>query len=211
MSKTTLNKGLYVITEYLYLDFETLQAKTELILQKGIEALQYRNKDASRDKRLVEAKSLQDLCKTYNTSFIINDDIDVATELDADGIHLGRDDMSCQQARKLLGEDKIIGVSCYNELDRAEQAVEDGADYIAFGAMFPSNTKQDTVKASPDIIKTAKHKYNVKVAAIGGITPVNCLPVIHAGADLIAVISSVYLSDDPGIVIDNFNLLMSTN
>jgi thiamine-phosphate pyrophosphorylase len=139
---------------------------------------------------------------------VINDDIELALELEPDGVHLGKDDIRCKEARRRLGEQMLIGVSCYNDPERAGRAVADGADYIAFGAMYPTASKLNATEASPGLIRTAKQQYTIPVVAIGGITPDNCLPVIEAGADLLAVISGVYLADAPGAVIDRFNTLM---
>ena len=211
MQKNKLKKGLYVVTDHQHLKFGELISKTELILQAGISALQYRNKNAPGEQKRSEATELKQLCLKYDTCFIINDDVELAKELEADGVHLGENDASCVTARGQLGNQKIIGVSCYNDLDRAERAVTSGADYIAFGAMYPSAIKANTKQASPELIGIAKQKYPIAVVAIGGITPDNCDPLIMAGADLLAVISSVYLADDPGAITDQFNRLMKTN
>lgn len=203
-----LKRGVYAITEHRRLRFPELLSRTSSILAAGIAALQYRNKEADWDQGLEEAVQLRDLCRMHGTPFIINDDIDLALRTGSDGVHLGRRDGACRAARERLGHDSIIGVSCYNDLDRARQAVADGADYIAFGAMFPSSSKLAATRASPELIKVAKHLYNTTVVAIGGITPDNCVPVIDAGADLLAVISGVYLADDPAGAIDAFNRLI---
>jgi thiamine-phosphate pyrophosphorylase len=155
-----------------------------------------------------QARQLQQLCQTYKVPFIINDDLQLAISLGADGVHLGRDDGDCKSARLLLGAQKLIGVSCYNDLARAEQAVNEGADYIAFGAMFATSTKTNTVHASTDLITQAKQRYTVPLVAIGGITPENCEPVIAAGADLLAAVSSVYLASNPSDVVIKFNQQM---
>ena len=208
ISKTRL-RGLYVITDQEIPDFLTLYNRTEEILSSGILALQYRDKSKDSALRLEHASELQKLCVTYKTLFIINDDIDLAQQIHSDGVHLGKDDIDCKTARESLGETHIIGVSCYNSLQLAGQAVADGADYIAFGAMFPTQSKSNTTQATPDLISTAKQEYNIAVAAIGGITPDNCMPLIDAGADMLAAISSVYRAKDPGVVVDKFNSLMS--
>lgn len=208
MTAVRLDKGLYVITEHRHLDFPELLARTEAILETGIAALQYRNKTADRKQKLYEAGVLQTLCADRQTPFLVNDDIELARTLEADGVHLGKEDNSPDQARQRLGDGFIVGISCYNESDKAEQAVRQGVDYIAFGAMFPTDSKTGTAVATPGLISAAKQKYRLPVAAIGGITPDNCLPLIRAGADLLAVISSVYLNPDPAAVTRRFNKLI---
>jgi len=211
MSRKIISRGLYVITEHGRLEFSDLFARTEAILQAGIVALQYRNKQADSQQKLAEAQQLQALCNQYATLFFINDDIDLALQLKSDGVHLGREDATCAVARTRVGNDMLIGVSCYNDLQRAEVAVSSGADYIAFGAMSPSKSKTNTTIATPATLQMAKQRYNMPVVAIGGITQENCLPILQAGADLLAVISSVYLADDPASVVKHFNQLISEN
>ncbi len=204
-----ISRGIYLVTEHERLQFSELLSITETVMPVGIAALQYRNKLAGHQQKLGEASRLQQLCETYKVPFIINDDIALAIELDADGVHLGRDDGSCMDARKRVGNLKLIGISCYNDIDRAAQAVQDGADYLAFGAMFPTSSKANTTNASSGLIRQAKQRYTVPIVAIGGITPENCAPVIAAGADVLAVISSVYLANNPYHVMENFKKLMA--
>jgi thiamine-phosphate pyrophosphorylase len=211
MSRKIISKGLYVITEHGRLEFSDLFARTETILQAGIVALQYRNKQADSQQKLAEAQQLQALCNQYATLFFINDDIDLALQLKSDGVHIGREDATCAVARAHVGKDMLLGVSCYNDLQRAEVAASCNADYIAFGAMYPTTSKSNTTIATPATIQMAKQRYNLPIIAIGGITTENCLPILQAGADLLAVISSVYLVDDPASVIKNFNQLISDN
>ena len=123
----------------------------------------------------------------------------------SDGVHLGREDCDCKTARNELGPGAIIGVSCYNSLGMALAAQEDGADYVAFGSFFPSPSKQNTVTAEPDIIRQAKAKISLPVAAIGGITPANCRTLIEHGADMLAVLSSIYQAQDPHSTVMEFN------
>lgn len=204
-----ISRGIYLVTEHERLRYSELLAITEAVMPVGIAVLQYRNKIAVYDQKLAEATRLQQLCKTYKVPFIINDDIALAIELGADGVHLGRDDDNCMDARKQVGDNILVGISCNNDPGRADQAVRDGADYIAFGAMFPTSSKANTVSASFELIRQAKQRYTVPIVAIGGITPENCAPVIAAGADLLAVISSVYLANNPYQVMENFKKLMA--
>jgi thiamine-phosphate pyrophosphorylase len=200
-----LQKGLYVITEDQLLNFDEVYTRTEEILCCHISVLQYRKKNAPYEQKKDEALALKKLCNKFNTPFIINDDLDLAVEIDSDGIHLGEDDVSCKQARSLLGENKIIGISCYNDPDSAELAYNESADYLAFGAMYKTTTKQRTRQASLELLVRAKQRFPVPLVAIGGITPENCRPVLEAGADLLAVVSCVYHAEQPCEVISNFN------
>ena len=190
-------KGLYAITDTANLSSEIMLTSTEEILCAGAKLLQYRNKQEDENTRLTEAKQLINLCKQYTVPLIINDDIALAVQTGADGVHLGKTDSSIADARKRLGDKAMIGCSCYNDLDRAQQAANSGADYIAFGAFSPSPTKPEDAHATPDIIQTAKQKFNLPVVDIGGITPENGQSLIEAGADMLAVISGLYASDDP--------------
>ena len=204
-------KGLYAITDCDRLSTDSLLSATEEILRAGITALQYRDKSGDHARRKYEAGELQQLCKEHNSLFIINDDLQLALLTGSDGVHLGREDCDCKTARNELGPGAIIGVSCYNSLDMALAAQENGADYVAFGSFFPSPSKQNTVTAEPDIIKQAKTEISLPVAAIGGITPANCRTLIEHGADMLAVISSIYQAQDPYSAVMEFNRLLKTN
>jgi len=190
-------KGLYAITDTANLSTETMLSKTEEILRAGAKFLQYRNKQADENTRITEAEQLQVLCQQFSVPMIINDDIELALYIDAEGVHLGKDDSSVTDARKRLGKNIMIGCSCYNDLDRASEAVNAGADYIAFGAFFPSPSKPDAAHATPEIILAAKQRFDVSVVAIGGITPENGQSLIDMGADMLAVISGLYASQTP--------------
>ena len=200
-------RGLYVITDYGKLDPLALIGKTEKILAAGISILQYRDKSEDQARRLDTAQKLGELCNRAGTIFLINDDVQLAIETGADGVHLGRDDCPFTEARALLGDDAIIGISCYNEIQAARAAQLQGADYIAFGAFYPTRTKTGTVQARPELLTQAKSELTVPVAAIGGITPDNGRTLVEAGADMLAVISSVYEVDEPGPVVLKFNAL----
>ncbi len=190
-------KGLYAITGTEHLSSEKMLHKTEEILRAGAKLLQYRNKQADQNARLTEARQLVDICKQFAVPLIINDDIALAMKVDADGVHLGKSDSSIAVARERLGNNAMIGVSCYNDLDRANEAVMAGADYLAFGAFFPSPSKPDAVQAILEIIGRAKQQFDLPVVAIGGITPENGQSLIDAGADMLAVISGIYASETP--------------
>ncbi len=202
-------KGLYAITDCENLTTEQLVHKTEQILRTGAAMLQYRNKYDDFTVRESQAGQLQMLCGKYNVPFIINDDIELASAINADGVHLGKDDHNCEQARALFGQQKIIGISCYNDLNRAMAAESMGASYIAFGAFFPTQTKNNTVKAGPELIREAKQRLKLPVVAIGGITPENGKSLIDAGADFLAVISGIYGPADPAQVMQSYITLFN--
>jgi thiamine-phosphate pyrophosphorylase len=164
-------------------------------LDGGVRLLQYRNKYASPDLRRIQAKALLSLCRLTGAKLIVNDDVWLAVEIGADGAHIGRDDApggSLSAAREALGPHRILGVSCYNELHRAEEAAAAGADYLAFGAVFPSPTKPRAARAELALLQTARERFGLPVCAIGGITPVNAREAIAAGADMVAVLSSLF-------------------
>jgi len=201
----TLDRGLYAITDCVRLDYPEMLDRTERILKAGVAAVQYRDKNPDSETRREVAARLHELCGKYATPLIVNDDVDAALAVGAAGIHLGREDTDLDEARRRAGNSILIGVSCYNDLDRAVAAGAAGADYVAFGAMFPTVSKDATVPATPDLIARAKAVLSIPVAAIGGITPDNCREIVDAGADLLAVISSVYLAEDPAAVVERFN------
>lgn len=186
--------GLYVITPALA-DPELLAGKVEAALRGGAQVVQYRNKAADEPLRHEQAVRIARLCRVVGACFIVNDSIELARRVAADGVHLGKDDEGVGAARALLGPGKLIGVSCYNELWRARDAVAQGADYIAFGSFFPSPTKPGAVMAARDLLRAAK-EFSVPIVAIGGITPDNAALLIEAGADAVAVLSAVFDAPD---------------
>ena len=187
--------GLYAITDCENITTDDLLVKTTQILDTGITLLQYRNKTKDKQQKKILAEKLQLLYTEYQTPFIVNDDIALAKEINADGVHLGKDDTDIDIARQQLGN-KIIGISCYNDYDRAFTAKQNGADYIAFGAFFSSPTKPNAVKAGVNLITTAKKELSLPVVAIGGITPENGETLVDAGVDFLAVISGLYLASN---------------
>lgn len=190
--------GLYALTPDDNLT-PRLAALVESALKGGVKWVQYRNKIAPAPLRRAQAAELLRLCRGYGAKLIINDDVWLAVELGADGAHLGRDDMpggSLQTARDALGPHRILGVSCYDDLARAEVAVEAGADYIAIGSVFASVTKPEAARASLEVLATAKQRFAVPVCAIGGITVDNAPRVLAAGADMLAVLSDLFNAMD---------------
>ena len=195
MAKKPVIKGLYAITPDES-DTAELLRKTRLALQGGAQVLQYRNKIVDTELRLQQALALRELACEFHTTFIVNDDAQLAAQVDADGVHLGGEDGSVASARTLLGNDKIIGVSCYNRAPLAFEAVRQGADYVAFGAFFPSGVKPEAVQAEIALLHAVCRELSVPIVAIGGITQQNGTALIEAGADALAVISALWNAPD---------------
>ncbi len=187
--------GLYLITPD-ETDTARLLARVRPLLGEGVTWLQYRNKTAGDALRHEQASALRALCADAGVPLIVNDHVRLAKAVGAAGVHLGEDDGDIAAARALLGAEAIVGVSCYDELARAERAVAARADYVAFGAFFPTRSKQAVRQASPELLTQAA-SLGVPRVAIGGITPDNARSVIDAGADLIAVIGGVFDAPDP--------------
>lgn len=198
--------GLYAITPDA-LDTEHLIAKVQSVLEGGVCLLQYRNKIADAALRLQQAKALLTLCRQYRVPLIINDHLPLCAEIDADGLHVGADDDQLTEARKLLGQHKIIGVSCYNQLRLAKKAQADGADYVAFGACFASATKPKAPTAPLSLFAQAKQEIHIPIVGIGGITLENAQQVKQAGADVIAVISTLFNADSITETSQQFHLI----
>lgn len=187
--------GLYLITPE-QADTGRLLARVTPLLGSGITWLQYRNKSGDAALRLHQATCLQKLCSNAKVPLIVNDDVPLAQLVGAAGVHLGEDDIDIAAARRVLGEQAIIGASCYDQPALAERAAGAGADYVAFGAFFPSPSKTTTRRADPGLLRDAG-RLGLPRVAIGGITPDNAGLLIAAGADLVAVISGVFDAPDP--------------
>jgi len=195
MRAKDVRRGLYVVTPDCA-DSDLLASRLECVLAGDPALVQYRNKTAGPDLRLVQARVLASLCRKAGVPFVVNDSLALALEVGADGVHLGRDDGDIAHARATLGADRIIGVTCYDDWSRAEAALAAGADYVAFGAMYPSSTKPAAVRAPLELLSQARSR-NVCCAAIGGITLENAPALVAAGADLLAVVSDVFDAPDP--------------
>ena len=189
-------RGLYAIADTQFLDDAQLVPAVEAAIAGGARMVQYRDKKHPPDIRRRHAKKISDLCRRHGVPFLVNDDVALAMETGADGMHLGRDDLPLAQAREQLGADSLIGVSCYNELERALTAQQQGANYVAFGSFFPSRTKPEAVRATPELLREARLRLNIPIVAIGGITPENGAALIEAGADMLAVIEGVFAQPD---------------
>lgn len=186
--------GLYAITPDDNL-LPRLSALVTSALQGGVKWVQYRNKQAPAPLKRAQAAELLRICRAHGAKLIINDDIWLAVEIGADGAHIGRDDMpggSLKTARDALGSKRVLGVSCYDDLARAEIAAEAGADYIAIGSVFPSATKPQATRASLELLGEAKRHLPLPLVAIGGITTKNAPQAIAAGADMVAVLSDLF-------------------
>lgn len=173
-------------------DTNDLLGKTQQALIGGARCIQYRNKSVDNVLRKKQARLLLQLCSKYEIPLIINDHIDLAIEIDADGVHVGRNDTSVYDAKKLLKQGKIVGASCYNNLNLALEAEKQGADYVAFGALFPSVTKPDATPVSMSLINQARQTITTSMVGIGGIQLTNAAMVIDSGCDVIAVCSDLY-------------------
>ena len=189
-------RGLYVITDTALIPDDQFSTRVAAALRGGARIVQYRDKRDAPDLRLKLATDMVRLCREHGALSIINDDVELAARVGADGVHIGKDDAALNHARERLGQGAIIGVSCYNRLDLALEAEQQGADYVAFGAFFPSRTKPDAVPATLELLATAKQKLHVPLCAIGGITLDNAAPLVSAGADMLAVISAVFAVAD---------------
>ena len=193
MTSNIIN-GIYAITPD-WEDTRQLIIKTEELLSNKINLLQYRNKKASKQLRMTQAKELQALCHHYQVPFIINDDYELCGILNADGIHLGKEDITIEEVRDRLGNDIIVGISCYNDFERVNEMMTTNCDYIALGACFPTNTKPNAPHASLNFLENVVEISIKPVVAIGGINLDNCLPIINSGVNAIAMINALYSTD----------------
>ena len=197
-------RGLYAVTT----ECEDIAEKLIDALEGGAGIVQYRSKSSNRDLKRKQALTIKSLCDRHCVPLIVNDDIDLAVEIGADGAHIGIDDGPIREARIKLGK-RILGVSCYDRLDLALEAEMLGADYVAFGSFFPSVTKPDAARASPDLLQMAKLSIKIPVVAIGGITLENGAGLVACGADALAVITALFDAPDIRIAANRFSELFS--
>lgn len=188
-------RGLYAITPDQP-DGERLLADVAAALTGGCRVVQYRDKLSPMPEMVARARALRALTRDHGAALIINDDLALCRLVDADGLHCGRDDGPLGLARAILGPDKLLGASCYGDLALAEAALQGGADYVAFGAVYPSPTKPEAPRAAVDLFRQAKTQLAATTCAIGGITLANAPPLIAAGADLLAVITDLFGAPD---------------
>jgi thiamine-phosphate pyrophosphorylase len=185
-------RGLYAITPVRPRRDLPLARQVEQAILGGAQLVQYRDKGRGTERRRREARLLREVCGHHGVPLIINDDLTLAVEVRADGVHLGRDDPPPAAARRILGAHALIGVSCYGSLDLAQRAQEEGASYIAFGRFFHSASKPQATVADPAILRLARPLISLPIVAIGGITPENGAPLVAAGAHLLAAIDAIF-------------------
>jgi len=188
-------KGLYAITPDEK-NLSILKSKVESSIKGGAKLVQYRSKILSKNDQKKQAEEIKKICDYYQIPLIINDDIELCSILDADGVHLGENDENLEKARFILGPEKIVGVSCYNSIDRVKISQDKGATYIALGACFQSATKPNAPIASADLIALVLKNFQVPLVAIGGITLENIDLIIKEGVECCAVINSLFKSQD---------------
>ncbi|MGV8893333.1 MAG: thiamine phosphate synthase [Burkholderiaceae bacterium] len=202
--------GLYIVTPD-WDDTERLLNVSEQALLGGAALLQYRHKTAGPELRRTQAAALQALCRRYARPFIINDYLELFLELDADGIHVGGTDAAVAAVRAAVGPDKIVGASCYGSLQLARDAHLAGASYVAYGGFYASKVKKYPLTTSIDILAQSKTEIPLPSVVIGGMTRENSAPLVAAGADMVAAISSIYLADDPQAAAQEFTDLFGTS
>lgn len=186
---------LYAVTDRSWLKEETLYSQAEKAIKGGATFLQLREKDLNFDRFLEEAKEIKALCRQYRIPFVINDNVDIAIAIDADGVHVGQKDMEAEDVRAKLGPDKIIGVSAQT-VEQAKRAELQGADYLGVGAVFPTGTKTDATEVSFETLREICKAVNIPVIAIGGIGKSNVMQLAGSGICGIAVISAIFAQPD---------------
>ena len=195
MSKKELLRGIYVLSDAHLSPKETILLQMKRVLESGVSIIQFREKYTSDAQIELTCKALQALCTQYNALFIIDDRAELVKKIDADGLHIGKEDMDYAEARALLGKDKIIGVSCYGDIQRAKYYEALGADYVAFGSFFPSPTKPNAPIVPLTILQEAKAVLHVPICAIGGINVDNIKEIAHSGIEMYALVSAIYKED----------------
>ena len=186
---------LYAVTDSRWLNGSSLAAAVEKALAGGVTCLQLREKHLPFDEFLRTAKEIKTLCKNYHVPFIVDDNLDIALACDADGLHIGQNDMPAAKARELLGPDKILGVSTQT-VEQAVIACQDGADYLGVGAVFPTGTKTDAVEVPLDTLKAITAAVDIPVVAIGGIGADNIPQLSGTGIAGAAVVSAIFAQED---------------
>lgn len=189
------NLLLYAVTDRRWANKQSLKEQIELSLKGGVTFLQLREKNLSEEEFLKEAKEIKALAKEYKVPFIINDNVDVAMKVDADGVHVGQDDKDAKEVRKIIGKNKILGVSAQT-IKQAIKAEKDGADYIGVGAVFPTGTKKDAENLSIEILKKICQSVTIPVVSIGGITKENILKLKGSKIAGVALVSAIFASKD---------------
>ena len=186
---------LYAVTDRTWLDNETLYEQVEKAIKGGVTFVQLREKNLDEESFLNEAITIQKLCRKYNIPFVINDNVEIARTINADGVHVGQSDMKATNARAVLGEDKILGVSVQT-VEQALLGEKEGADYLGVGAVFPTGSKSDAEDVSFETLKEICSAVSIPVVAIGGIGADNISKLKNSGISGIAVISAIFAADD---------------
>lgn len=208
MTRTAMPKsGLYAITDSSLHRGEALERAVARAIDGGAAVIQYRDKSNDRDRRHAEATRLLRICRRRCVPLIVNDDVDLALTIEADGVHVGREDAEPATIRARVGEGFVIGVSCYDEPERAVEAERKGADYVAFGAVFPSTTKPGARRVDIATVLEARARVHLPMVAIGGITPRNAAALLRAGVDMLAVVRGVFASADPAVAAREYRQL----
>jgi thiamine-phosphate pyrophosphorylase len=210
MENLNIIKGLYAVT-HEEKDSCVLSSQVESCIKGGARLIQYRSKTLSKIEQNKQAKKIKTICNYHKVPLIINDDIELCRILDADGVHLGENDDSLEKARLLLGPSKIIGVSCYNSIDRVKKAVDKGATYIALGACFPTITKPNAPIATLDLISLVLKEFKIPLVAIGGINLENIELLINEGVSCFALINSLFKTKDIEGTASQFSSLINTS
>ncbi len=208
MKHTWPGRGLYAITPEGLTEDACLE-KVSQALTAGIGVLQYRDKSSVWSTRLRMARRLVELCHEACVPLIINDDLALAIESGADGVHLGRDEMHLLETAVASSPRLLVGISCYSDLNRARDAIARGADHVAFGSLFPSATKPAAPRCALSVLRAARQEFAVPIVAIGGITPENGRAVIEAGADYLAAVSSVFEAGDVAKAVSRYTDLFA--
>lgn len=203
-------RGLYVITPDTLDPVEVLSVQVAKAIRGGAVMVQYRDKRHRGTELTTRIEKVRGVCKLARIPFILNDDPLLARRCDADGVHIGQHDTSIEEARRVLGKTKIIGVSCYDSLALAKNAQSMGASYVAFGSFFPSRTKPQARRASIALLQEAKLRLAIPIVAIGGIKPRNAMALISAGADMLAVIDGVWGQADAERAARSYSRLFRT-
>ncbi len=194
-----MKTGLYIISPQSFV-LSDFAVQLEQALSGGkVDVFQLRLKDVSDDEVIAACKVLIPICHAHGTQFILNDRVGLVNKVGADGVHIGIEDATAEEARKQLGEGKTLGVSCYGDIERAIDAAEQGADYVAFGAFYDTTTKTPRARPTADILKWWVDNSTIPCVAIGGIKHHNCAPLVKNGADFIAVVTAIWDDKDgPG-------------
>lgn len=203
MDKKKISDGLYGITCERFANGKSNVESVQEMIKAGIKTIQYREKDKKIGEKLKEAKEISKLCKEAGVTFIVNDHIDIAILVDADGVHVGQDDMPIKEVRNLIGNDKIIGLSTHSS-KQAKKAVEDGADYIGVGPIFPTTTK-DTAPVGLEYLEYVINNLTIPYVAIGGIKEHNIEQVIDKGAKTVCLVSEIVGADDVSAMVERLN------